>query len=312
MFTAKAQVEDKLAGYEAGVDIYLTKPVHPVELQANIKALMSQKATQAASLKDKGRLIGVTAAKGGLGVSTIALNTAIACSSLAQGKHKSNPTMTAKEKIIAVELRPGQGSWSQELNLGNSNGLATLLRMSHTEITAAAVEGQLVSTIYGINLLLASDQSKDVELSASLAQYEVILQQIAYLAKIVFLDIGTNFLPAYDLVCDLCNEMILVTEPQPMALKRTIPLVSELRKKGFGSAKALTLVTANQRRADMTLSVSQIEKVLGLGVALGFPPSTELFYLATERAAPIYTLQTDGIVTQQFNKLAEILQKRGD
>ncbi len=30
MFTAKTQVEDKLAGYEAGVDIYLTKPVHPV------------------------------------------------------------------------------------------------------------------------------------------------------------------------------------------------------------------------------------------------------------------------------------------
>src|SRR5512138_2184063 len=32
MFTAKAQMEDKMTGYEAGVDIYLTKPVHPIEL----------------------------------------------------------------------------------------------------------------------------------------------------------------------------------------------------------------------------------------------------------------------------------------
>jgi len=34
MFTAKGQVDDKVAGYEAGADDYLTKPVHPAELVA--------------------------------------------------------------------------------------------------------------------------------------------------------------------------------------------------------------------------------------------------------------------------------------
>jgi len=38
MFTAKSQVDDKVAGYDAGVDDYLTKPVHPAELVAHIKA----------------------------------------------------------------------------------------------------------------------------------------------------------------------------------------------------------------------------------------------------------------------------------
>ena len=47
MFTAKTQVEDKVAGYEAGVDIYLTKPIHPVELQANIKGLLDQRKARA-------------------------------------------------------------------------------------------------------------------------------------------------------------------------------------------------------------------------------------------------------------------------
>ena len=32
MFTAKTQVDDKISGYEAGVDDYLTKPIHPAEL----------------------------------------------------------------------------------------------------------------------------------------------------------------------------------------------------------------------------------------------------------------------------------------
>ena len=45
MFTAKAQVDDKVTGYNAGVNIYLTKPIHPIDLQANIKTLLSPKAS---------------------------------------------------------------------------------------------------------------------------------------------------------------------------------------------------------------------------------------------------------------------------
>ena len=42
MFTAKSQLEDKVAGFEAGVDDYITKPTHPTELQAHVKALLSR------------------------------------------------------------------------------------------------------------------------------------------------------------------------------------------------------------------------------------------------------------------------------
>src|SRR4030065_2095625 len=40
MFTAKSKVEDKVTGYETGVNISLTTPIHPVDLQANIKSLL--------------------------------------------------------------------------------------------------------------------------------------------------------------------------------------------------------------------------------------------------------------------------------
>ena len=42
MFSAKTQVDDRVAGYEAGIDDYLTKPVHPAELIAHVKALLSR------------------------------------------------------------------------------------------------------------------------------------------------------------------------------------------------------------------------------------------------------------------------------
>jgi CheY-like chemotaxis protein len=298
MFTAKNKIEDKLSGFESGVDIYLTKPIHPVELQANIKSLMSQRKIRTSSLKDKGYLVGVAAAKGGLGVSTVALNLAITY----QQKFKV--------KVIAAEMKPGQGCWAQELGITNPDGLANLLRSSATDITATAVEKQLQASTWGIRMLLASNKTSDVQYMLSTVQYEVILQKLVELSPLVILDIGTNFLPAFERVADLCQEMILVLEPQPSAAKRTRELIDELRVKNYGSSKVLTIVTLNHTRADMVLSVSQTEDILGHRIALGFPPANEQVHHASLRNMPLIMVQPEGLSAQQYVKLAEHLAHR--
>jgi len=297
MFTAKTQVEDKLAGYEAGVDIYLTKPVHPVELQANIKALLAQRKARTDMLSKRGYVIGVIGSKGGLGTSTVALNLAIIY-------HKKFET-----GVIAAEMRPGQGSWALDLDLPNSTGLANLLKRNQTELTPSVVEEQLASTKYAIRLLLASNQSKDVELSVALAQYEMIVEQLAMLVPVVFLDIGTNFHPAYDLLVRQSNEIVLITEPQPVTIELTRLLTEELRQRSFGSGKALTVVAVNRTRAEITLTMSRMEEALKVPVALGIPPSTELAYLAATRSIPMALLQPEGIIAQQFSILAEHISR---
>jgi CheY-like chemotaxis protein/MinD-like ATPase involved in chromosome partitioning or flagellar assembly len=293
MYTAKTQMADKLMGYDVGVDIYLTKPIHPVELQANIKALLAQRKSLTETHAQKGYVLGVLAAKGGLGVSTVALNLAIIY------HQKQNA------KVIAAELRPGQGTWAQELEITPPRGLADLLQMNPPEITRATVDSHIVSTQYGARLLLASNDPKEVELAIATSQLEAVIQQMAGLAQLVVLDIGSYFLPAFNLVIDLCDEVILVTEPQPGAVKRTRLLVDELKLRGFGSSKVLTLVTVNHSRADMTLPVSQIETILKSSVALGFPPATELAYHAAVKSLPLGLVQPDGLITQQFGALAD-------
>ncbi len=42
MFTAKTMVDDKVTGFEAGADDYLSKPVHPAELVARVKAVLAR------------------------------------------------------------------------------------------------------------------------------------------------------------------------------------------------------------------------------------------------------------------------------
>ena len=79
MFTAKGQVDDKVAGYEAGVDDYLTKPVHPVELVARIKSQLARNRGRVPGIapNEQGYLLGVVAPKGGMGVSSLVLNLAL-------------------------------------------------------------------------------------------------------------------------------------------------------------------------------------------------------------------------------------------
>jgi CheY-like chemotaxis protein len=128
LFTAKSQTEDKLVGYEAGADDYLTKPVHPAELTAKIKKLTDVGRSRETSSAIHGHVIGFLAAKGGSGVSSTAFNFAL------------NYHNRTKEPVIAAELHPGQGTWGLELGFENPENLNHLLNLKENEITPQRVE----------------------------------------------------------------------------------------------------------------------------------------------------------------------------
>ena len=298
MFTAKTQVQDKIAGYEAGVDFYLTKPVHPVELQASIKALMTQRQESVTKSARLGYMVGVMAGKGGLGVSTLALNLAIAYA------------QKTAQKVIAAELRPGQGTWADELKLKSPGGITSLLRLGVPDITLDKIEGELTALPSGVRLLLASDSSKDSNLMTSMNQMEAVLTLLPQMADLVILDIGTGCSPSLDAITEHCNEIILTVEPQPIAIQKTRRLLEELRTRRYGSSKALSVVMVNRVRADMSLSMSQVEETLGQSVTMGIPPAAEQAFYAATNGKPLIAIQPEGIVAQQFAALADLISKR--
>ena len=78
MFTAKTLVDDKVAGFEAGADDYLTKPTHPAELASRVKAVLARSAAQHHPSGDQALTLGFLGAKGGVGITTLAVNVAAA------------------------------------------------------------------------------------------------------------------------------------------------------------------------------------------------------------------------------------------
>jgi len=300
LFTARSQVEDKVAGYEAGADDIMTKPVHPAELVAKIKGLLARVRTRPpaaapAPTVPRGHMIGVLAAKGGLGVSTLTLNLSIQFQKI------------SKKEVIAAETRPGQGTWAIELGLPNVSHLNDLLRKRPSEITSAAIEAQLAKTAFHVRLLLASCLPKDAQDQVNIPQLEALVNNLAYCAAYNFLDIGTISTPGYDKIVNACDELVLLCEAHPATVRRTRILLDELINYGFGKTRLVNLVLFHRARAEMSLKVQQVQEMLDLPVAVLIPPAPELSFEAATRNQPMVTTMPDGWVAQQIMRLAETI-----
>ncbi len=215
LFTAKTQLDDKVAGFEAGADDYLTKPTHPAELQAHIRALLARVQPKKPEEMDTnirlqhGRVIGVLGARGGLGASTLACNLAGALFSRTQAD------------VILAEMTPGQGTLGMDLGVPKPGGLNELLCGKPVELTREKVESELVSHGSGLRLLLASENPRDVRLINQVENYPVLVTVMASLARFVVLDLGAGLPPFVESLLPLCTDRIVVVEGSPNVIAQS-------------------------------------------------------------------------------------------
>lgn len=296
MFTAKSQVDDKVTGFEVGADDYLTKPTQPRELFAHVKAVLARggKSTRPASMPpaEKGRVLGVISAKGGLGLTTLAVNLGIMLKSRTQ------------KEVIVAEFRPGEGSMSLDLGFTKPESLTRLLNRKANEITTNMVEKELVTHNTGIRLLMSSYHPQDAMYTQCLEQFEAITRQLAYLAAYTVIDMGPALSPLNEKVLKFVDEVVVVVEPIPYTINRTKLLLEELEKRGFGEGR-IHLVLVNRVRTEMQLSWTQVRELLAKDVAVAFTPAPELAYQAAKVNLPLVVQNPESLTSQQFSKLAD-------
>lgn len=303
MFTAKTQVEDKILGFEAGADDYLTKPTQPRELFVHVKAVLARtsKAKKTGPMGtpkgDRGYILGVLSARGGLGVSTLVLNLGV---TLSQGY---------KKEVIVAEFRPGQGTISLELGHTHAEGLTHLLQRDPSAINRQLLDAELVTHSNGLRLLLASPQPWDAKYMSEPAIFEAIARQLAYMAPYLLLDLGASLTPIVDQVVGLCNEVLIVVEPVPQTVLQTKALIDDLLEKGIAS-ECIDVVLVNRVRSGMQLSWSQVQDQLGRPVSVIFTPAPDLAYQASLKNIPMVLQQSDSLTAQQYTKLAEKVSLR--
>ena len=126
MLTAKSDVQDRIAGLNAGADYYLTKPFDSGELLASINALLRRQAGQVNEM-----VFGNTALD--LGTSTL----------LCEGK---TVRLSAKEfDVMRLLLQSGKRNLSKAAILSNVWGLESNAVENHVEVYVAILRKKLSS-----------------------------------------------------------------------------------------------------------------------------------------------------------------------
>jgi len=301
MFTAKSQLDDKVAGFEVGVNDYLTKPTHPSELQARVKTLLSRVADKNATRSpisqegQNGYVIGILSPRGGLGVTTLTAN-------LAAGLFNRS-----KNDVIVAELLPGQGALALDMGLTPTKGLVDLLSISKTsDITRDAVREALTHHGSGLQFLLSSDRPRDMHLINQISNYESMLSILIGLARFTVLDLGMGIQPFAQKVLPMCNEILVVSEGAPNTITHTQMLIEDITSMSVTKQK-INVVLNNRTRSDTHLPSSQVQNKLNHEIICTLTPAPELFTQATRMQTPAILCQPDSLTAKQINKLVDFI-----
>jgi DNA-binding response OmpR family regulator len=302
MFTAKSQLEDQLAGFEAGVDDYLTKPTHPSELLERVRILLTRstgdRSAEASGKPDQhGCVIAVLSARGGSGVSSLSLNLG------------ASLMVRDNSEVIVAELTPGQGTLALDLGLPNPRGLTQILNSLPSEITRQMVEQTLVDHESGLHLLLASYKPGDVSLLGQVDQFQALLPHLTAQAGYVVLDFGHGLPTLAQRLLPICDRCLILVEGVPNSIIHTRELIEDIVSLGVDKEQ-ITAVLNNRVRSDIQLSLAQVEEKLGHPIGVAITPAPELFLLAVQYHTAAILAQPESLTDQQYAKLADLITKR--
>ncbi len=299
MFTAKTQLDDKVTGFESGADDYLTKPTHPTELRAHVKALLTRpkkgKApTEPLQAQTRSFTIGIIAPRGGQGVTTVAVNLGDAL------------RITAKSDVIVAELRPGMGTLGPDMGEPNPAVLAELLSTGQLDISRQKIQDKLYTHSNGLRLLFGSVQAKDGLLVNAPELMEALVDQMSYLTPYLVLDLGAGLRPLIQKILSACNTILVLVEPVTNSVIYSKALITDLADL-TGSRQRIHPIVVNRIRSDTQLTMTQMEEILGQTPLIAITPAPELVYSATRMKTTVVDSSPESLTYQQFTKLAEAI-----
>ncbi|GAB4273167.1 MAG: response regulator [Candidatus Promineifilaceae bacterium] len=224
MFSAAEEASQKLAGFEAGVDDYMIKPIDPEEFLQRVKLLLASAygmplaesedlkkepvAAQPTVYTDtKARLVGILGSRGGAGTTTLALN--LAASFADMGRKTTLVDLDSTHGHVALYLKQ-KGEHTAVLNI-----LAALTDVSKIE---ALLPTKLVPFNRRLQLLLSRVEDDNTWPQLTVAHTEIILDVLLAHNKFVVADIGQGLDTAVSPVIDRADELILCIQPERVSL----------------------------------------------------------------------------------------------
>jgi DNA-binding response OmpR family regulator len=295
IFTAKSMVSDKVAGFQAGADDYLVKPIHPNDLITRVETALQRSLNSQleSDTTEKARIIGFVGVRGGVGTTTLAINVGAALASTPPAR-----------KVVLMDLQGSPANVAVQLNATPSAGLISLLHHAPNEITPELVSQQLIAHPSGLQLLLPSINVHGSSETIPAAQMQTLLNILSRLSQAVIIDAGNNIDYNALIALNVCHRIVLVIEPQRLAISVAQTLITQLDRHGIKSDR-LIIAVVNRSSSSMTLDKRAMESALKLPISVLIPPEPDITAQAADQAALILYMQPNSIISDQFRSLAQ-------
>ena len=295
MFTAKTLIDDKVAGFEAGADDYLTKPTHPAELASRVKAILERTIDRRSKSSTHGMTIGVLGAKGGVGTTTLALNIGAALKQLGE-----NP--------IVTDFRLGNGTLGLMMGFSHPEGIGSLLEISPDELDSNIIQKELVSHQTGLRALLSSTHPRESLLEYSPEGIANVIRGLNNIAKPVIVDLGSGYTPLIDIVQHELQQLVVLVEPSSIGVTLAYDLLEELSKSFQGH---IHIVVVHRTPMDVAqTSWQDVENALNRQIRAIISAAPDLVFEASDAGVPIVNFQPNAIISGEITKLAQQLNNK--
>jgi pilus assembly protein CpaE len=295
LLTAQATLAEKVQGFEAGADDYMTKPFAPEELKMRLSVLLKRAVvTPSTEPSRQAEIFSVYHLRGGVGATSLAVNLAVALAQM------------WGEPVILLDLALTSGHVALMLDLPVRNTWGDLARVPESELDKDVVEGHLSQHSSGVRVLPAPLTPEDGEL----VNGKLVSTVVGWLRErypYIVADAGNDFREATLTMLDNSNYLYMPISADLAAVRSTSVGLTIFQSLGYDKEKIrLMLSPIVQKRA---LTQEEIEAAIKLSMYGTVPYDGELFTYAINRGVPLVMSSPQSAAAQAFEDMAWELSK---
>jgi len=268
--SAYSEPEAIIAAMRAGCAEYLLKPVQHERVLDGLARVESKQKKKARSTV-RGKVITLVGAKGGTGVTSLALHLAL---ELAQGKRK----------CLLVDQHPALGDASLYLGTGRHQYSFYELASNADHLDEELLRGYLLHHNSGLDLL-DSPEAVDVIHGASPSTVEHTLAFLAETYHFVIVDCPPGLTDGTRACISQSEQVAIVMTAELPSVRNTVRYIEHLSKLGYSSSSIHVVLNRHSKKGP--LSDDRIERALGRGISLRVPNSYNEVIRAINSGAPI-------------------------
>jgi len=285
IYSARDEVADKVAGFKAGANDYVVRPVAPALLIARIKAALGSTDQSSA------HIVTLWGSKGGVGTTTVASNLAVALRS------------KTKKKVTVVDASVLGGTLGIVLNLPPRRTMTDLL--AHLDnLDSELLASVLTRHSSGVRVLLSAPWSTNGD-GVHPEQLQRILGWLQDASDYIIIDTAPSLDESTVAVLQLADQVAVLVTPEMTSLRNARVFLGVAQSWGLESDKFVLVLNRDAMPGGVKLG--DVEKSLRHKINVQIPNDEALVTYSINRGIPLVTSHQRSPIAQSYKRLADLV-----